>query len=158
MKQLANVPCTPQWREGDRHLVIDRGVTNLRGDIIASVERRGSRSNGRPQVPSVADEMATSAEITLASASLDLDAARDGYNYVQLFSPAPRYGEDGGSSLSVGGPEKIEQQEIAEEARLMGQLVLRLNWMEPGAESPDQRGEHAILIVRGASGLANPDL
>lgn len=102
----------------------------------------------------------TSTEIVLASASLELDAARDGYNFVQLFS-AGRNTDDDACSLGEKEDKRkggIEHEEVTEEPRPMGQLVLKLEWAEvgqDGAGEEEVRG-HAVLVVRGASGLAKP--
>lgn len=115
--------CSLQWHdEGHHSLRVDQSVAKLRCQIFARVDKRRSSSDtaaaanagvvtDRERAP-VADAMAivaagaagvaggveagvtSSTEIVLASASLDLDAARDGYNYVQLFSAGRNNDDD----------------------------------------------------------------
>ena len=185
-RQLGGVvSCAPQCHDGHHGLRIDQSVTELRCHIIAKVEKSSCSSSSDTAAVVTQREMAaatpaatpaggvmaaeagvTSTEIALASASLDLDAARDGYNFVQLFSSGRN---NGGACILVSEEEEeeeeegrytgIEQEGRGEELRPMGQLVLKLEWGEvgqEGAEEEEARG-HAVLVVRGASGLAKPD-
>lgn len=102
----------------------------------------------------------TSTEIVLASACLDLNAAREGYNFVQLFSPGRSdiYENDDNGNFQQ---ERSGQGEMVdeEEHRLMGQFVVKLEWAEVGQEGLEEeeaRG-HTVLVVQGASGLAKSD-
>ncbi len=124
VKPLISASCSPQWYEDHRRLRVTRGVTNLRAEIIAKVRRGatgriGGRTNsnnrqrqGQQKKQAFAAEgttMKTGAttelgadEIVLAHASVDVDAVRDGYNYIQLFSPGNPE-DDGGRSKRSGG-------------------------------------------------------
>lgn len=150
-------------------------MTKLRCQIIARVEKRSSSDTalvtdlkGAPAAEAMAIGMpmpvaveagVTFTEIVLATASLDLDAARDGYNFVQLFSAGRHADED--DTRTVGEERTkagIEQEEVTEELRPMGQLVLKLEWVEDGQEGGSEEAwGHTVLVVRGASGLAKPD-
>lgn len=131
VKALARGGCSPQWYEGHRRLRVNKGTTNLRAEILARVDRGGAtfRRGGsktdisnrqRQQLAPPAEgvvsnnrELAGLAanEIVLASASVDLDAVRDGFNYVQLFSPEnPENYADGGG-VSGGGSKRPEGEE-----------------------------------------------
>lgn len=173
------VSCAPQWHDDHHGLRIDRSVTNLRCKIIARVEKSSSSSSDTTAVVTdremaaataavatpagvvmAAEAGVTSTEIVLASASLDLDAARDGYNFVQLFSAGR---SNDGACILISEEEesktRIKREGRREEPRPMGQLVLKLEWGEvgqEGAEKEEVRG-HAMLVVHGASGLAKPD-
>lgn len=125
LKPLAR-SCSPQWYEGHRRLRVTKDSTTLRAEIVAKVERRSKRkgaaknddvSNRPPQpqqkqapqaegllprrgrggMAEVGDD-----ELILAFASIDANAVRDGYNYIQLFSPEPPEDGEGGSKVSGG--------------------------------------------------------
>lgn len=171
VNQLPGEPCALQWHEGKRGLRVNRGVANLSGQVLARIERRSSRDNGQGRTPpaegtttvgaaEAPKESKSATEIVLASAFMNVDSARDGYNYVQLFSPDRNSHEDGGStSLGEGGTLEREREDATEVGgRLMGQLVLRLKWVESGHEGFERAGRHAALVIHGASGLAKADL
>lgn len=132
VKQLSTRTCSPQWYEGHRRLHVTNSVTSLRAEILAKVDL-GSRGKGgttpgnerkgqqeQLQAPPAegvtptgrgvggAAEIAAKSEIVLAYASVDLNAVRDGYNYVQLFSSGHRdddMDDSGGSSTRRTGEE-----------------------------------------------------
>lgn len=132
VKQLSTMTCSPQWYEGHRRLHVTNSVTSLRAEILAKVDL-SSRGNGgttmgnerrgrqqQLQAPPAegvtptgrgvggAAEVAANSEIVLAYASVDLNAVRDGYNYVQLFSSGHRdddTDDGGGSSTRRAGEE-----------------------------------------------------
>lgn len=160
VKQLGGATCAPQWKEGSRTLRLNRDITHLRAEILARIEQ-----------PKTGLETAvgttTTAEIMFATASLDLTATKNGYNYVQLFSPPAGENDNGHSSTSLDSGVALEgayEGQTTAAVRLMGQLVLRLAWLEAGEASlaenghGEKRGHAVFLVVRGASGLAKADL
>lgn len=173
VKQLGGKSCSAQWHEGHHSLRIDGSVTNLRCQIYARVDNKKNddigvgRTKKAPAaevgmgaVGAVEAGGTTSAEILLACATLDLNAAREGYNFVQLFSPGRNdVYKDGTGDFSE--LRNAQGGAVEEEARLMGQLVVKLEWAEVGQEGAEEEEEeargHTVLVIRGASGLAKPD-
>lgn len=126
MKAPYRGACSPQWYEGHRRLRVTEGTTKLRAKVLARVDRggvagrergKGDKSNTQRQqqqhappaegLISTSREMAGLAanEIVLAFASVDLDAVRDGFNYIPLFSPDSPEDDDGGSGGGSKRPE-----------------------------------------------------
>lgn len=138
----------PQWREGEGRLRIDRGIGCLTCHVLARVDRpsRGGGSGDGRERGSITPSAAS--DVAIATSCIDLATARDGYNYVSMFSPEP----DGGEDLDVG----VHGQAATRMGRLLGQLIVRLNWIEGGVGV--LLGEavgYATLVVHGASGLAS---
>lgn len=88
-----------------------------------------------------------------------------------MFLGGARGGGIGGSSTNSNpgetelaiGADGHEDEATAGSARHMGQLVLRLNWAEPGEGGGPEEGGAAgagyiTLIIHGAFGLAKADL
>lgn len=164
VNQVAGFSSTYEWHEGERRFRIHRGVHHLRAQIIATVMEKnipGSIAGGSEVVTAQAEVTGgvpgmTANDILLATSSVDLSAIREGYNYVQLFSPRLEDGEDTWSSRSGESEKETKQEATAAEAvRLMGQLVLRLHWIAPGEGGEEG---HATVVIHGASGLAKADL
>eukprot|EP00752_Nemacystus_decipiens_P007665 g6853.t1 len=183
LKPLAR-SCSPQWYEGHRRLRVSKDGAVLRAEIIAKVEQgsrgrakatsdisKGQRqsqqkapqaegllsSRGRRGLAELGDD-----ELILAFASMDVNAVRDGYNYIQLFSPESLEDDGNGSNGTGVGEDGNEDAATALSARPMGQLVLRLSWVEPGGgcgENDEAGGGagHTTLVIHGASGLAKAD-
>lgn len=69
----------------------------------------------------------------------------------------------GDNTTTTAGEEDDEDGVTGSSARPMGQLVLRLGWVEPG-EGEGEKDEAGVgtgyttLVVHGASGLAKADL
>ena len=130
LKPLAR-SCSPQWYEGHRRLRVSKDSTILRAEVVAKVDRgtkgkagatKGTgRAHGQSQqqqqqqqAPPAEGLLSNSGrrglaelgddELVLAFASMDVNAVRDGYNYIQLFSPEPLE-DDGGDSNSSAGKE-----------------------------------------------------
>lgn len=133
VRQLAGATIgEPEWHDGERDLRIDKGVGYLTCQVLVK-ELLPASSDGDPSGTRIAERK----EVVIATTCVDLATVRNGYNYISLFSPGPDSGED----------ERV--------GRLLGQVILRLNWVERGAETkPEAAVEHATLLVRGASGLA----
>ncbi|CAM9193761.1 unnamed protein product [Scytosiphon promiscuus] len=185
VKQFKRASCSPQWHEGHRYLRVTESFTNLRAEVLARVERRSVRALAPPAEGVVATGAGEGAvdlaadEVLLAHALIDLSAVRDGYNYVPLFSPEDAdtnkddYGthqaklrrDDDGQETAAeyqGSASDEEEAATIRSARPMGQLVLRLSWVEPqeglkAREEARAGSGHTTLIVRGASGLAKAD-
>lgn len=122
----------PEWHDGESSLRIDEGVEYLTGQVLVK-ELLPTSSDHYPSGTGRADKQ----EVVMATTSIDLATIHNGYNYVSLFSTGPNSGKD----EQVGG--------------LLGQLILRLNWVEPGAgTNTEKRAEYATLLIRGASSLA----
>ncbi|CAM9640751.1 unnamed protein product, partial [Ectocarpus sp. 12 AP-2014] len=198
VKQLSTTTCSPQWYEGHRRLHVTNSITSLRAEILAKVDL-GSRGKGgttmgnerrgpqqQLQAPPAegvtptgrgvggAAEIAANSEIVLAYASVDLNAVRDGYNYVQLFSSGHRHDDmddgggsstrraESGSETDGQGTDEEKEATTVKSARPMGQLVLHLGWVEPseGGGSKVELGGgrgYTTLVIHGASGLAKSD-
>lgn len=159
VKQLGGATCSPQWQEGSRTLRLNRDTNHLRAEILAVIE---SPKNDLATATGTA-----TIETVFATACLDLTSTKSGYNYVQLFSPPIGESDSSSSSTSLSQSVALEggyEGQMAAAARLMGQLVLRLAWMEPGEGSLAEDGhgekkEHVVfLVVQGASGLAKADM
>lgn len=121
LKPLAR-SCSPQWYEGQRRLRVAEGSIFLRAEIIAKVEwgskgRGGSKNDASrrqrqqqaPPAEGLLPRRGDGAlaelgdnELILAFASIDANATRDGYNYIQLFSPETLE-DDQGSTKRSGG-------------------------------------------------------
>lgn len=116
--------CSPQWYEGHRRLRVSKGSTFLRAEIVAKVDRgskgragatsgtsKGQRQPQQQQAPPAEGLLSSRGgrglaelgddELILAFASMDVNAVRDGYNYIQLFSPETL--EDGGGDSNRSG-------------------------------------------------------
>lgn len=163
VKNVSDACCAPQWQEGERRLRLNRGASNLQIQIIARVDRYGGSGTARTQgSPVVAVAWkgveATTTEVVLASATVDLKAVRNGYQYVQLFSPEQRGHNDSDAVAIEGNSDGIKETGTTEIQRPRGQVVLRLKWAELGEAESKEGGRDAVLVVRGASGLAKATL
>lgn len=159
VKQLGGATCAPQWQEGNRTLRLNHDTSHLRADILAALEP--------PRDALATATCPAKTETVFATACLDLAATKSGYNYVQLFSPVIGESDSSSSSTSTGHTMAMDgpyEGQVAAAARLMGQVVLRLAWVEPGEGRWEEGGhgekrEHVVfLVVQGASGLAKADM
>lgn len=120
--------CSPQWYEGPHRLRVTNASAFLRAEIVAKVERgskgkagakkdtiKSQRQPQQQQAPPAEGLLSSRGkrglaglgddELILAFASIDVNAVRDGYNYIQLFSRQSSEDDEGGSKRS-GGKEK----------------------------------------------------
>lgn len=149
---------THQWHDGECRLRIDRGVTSLRGELLAKVAQSPESPDALGRAPSAAG----TTEHVIATATVDLSTVRNGYNYITMFSPSRNdsvgvAGEGNGERTELDSVAPADGRDEAHVAvpRLLGQLILRLNWIEREGREDSKGGlDNVILVIHGASGLA----
>lgn len=134
-QQLVGGSCSPEWRDRERCLRINQGVTHLHAEVIAKTQDIVI-THGKPVAGAEHEVKTGERDRILAVTSVDVNAICDGLNHFKLF----RLGQSGHAD---GNSTPCEKDADAEN----GRLVFRLSWLASREEQMD-------LVIHGVTGLA----